>query len=88
MLRMLRHMRTTVRLDDGLLEQARREAARRGTTLTALIEQGLRLAIAPRQPVDRSARIRLPVSRARTGLIAGIDLDDTSAILDRMDGLG
>jgi hypothetical protein len=41
-------MRTTVRLDDALLERARREASRRGLTLTALIEQGLRLAM--RQP--------------------------------------
>ena len=84
---MLRHMSTTVRLDDGLLDQARREAERRGTTLTALIEEGLRLAILPPKPVERSARIRLPVSRARAGLTAGIDLDDSSALLDRMDGL-
>jgi hypothetical protein len=80
-------MRTTVRLDDGLLDQARREAERRGTTLTALIEQGLRLAILPPRPARRDARIQLPVSRARSGLIAGIDLDDSSALLDRMDGL-
>jgi len=29
----------------------------------------------------------LPVSRSTGGLIAGIDLDDSSAVLDRMDGL-
>ena len=38
-------MRTTVRLSKPLLERARREAARRGMTLTALIEQGLGLAL-------------------------------------------
>jgi hypothetical protein len=81
-------MRTTVRLDDGLLDQARREARRRGTTLTALIEQGLRLAIRPPKPAERSARIRLPVSRARSGLIPGVVLDDSAALLDRMDGVG
>jgi len=80
-------MRTTVRLDDGLLDQARREAERRGTTLTALIEEGLRLAILPPRKVVRSARVRLPVSRARGGLIPGVDLDDSSAVLDRMDDL-
>lgn len=85
---MLRHMRTTVRLDDGLLDQARREARRRGTTLTALIEQGLRLAIRPPQSEQRSVRIALPVSRATGGLMAGIDLDDSAAVLDRMDGIG
>ena len=39
-------MRTTVRLAEALLGRAKREAARRGVTLTALIEQGLRLAMA------------------------------------------
>ncbi len=81
-------MRTTVRLDEGLLDQARREAERRGTTLTALIEQGLRLAIRPPQLVERSTRIRLPVSRARSGLMAGVDLDDPAALFDQMDGVG
>jgi hypothetical protein len=80
-------MRTTVRLDEGLLNQARREAERRGTTLTALIEQGLRLAIVPLPPVAPGTRVQLPVSRSTGGLIAGIDLDDSSAVLDRMDGL-
>jgi hypothetical protein len=77
-----------VRLDDGLLDQARREAERRGTTLTALIEQGLRLAIRPTQAVERTTRVHLPVSRARSGLIAGVDLDDSAALLDEMDGVG
>lgn len=47
-------MRTTVRLDDRLLEAAKREAARRGETLTALIERGLRLVLA--RPQSRIAR--------------------------------
>jgi hypothetical protein len=81
-------MRTTVRLEDGLLEQAKREAKRRGTTLTALIEQGLRLAIQRPRPVGSDARVKLPVSRARGGVIAGVDLDDSAALLDRMDGVG
>jgi hypothetical protein len=37
---------TTVRLEESLLEQARAEAARRNKTLTAAIEEGLRLALA------------------------------------------
>ncbi len=77
-----------MRLDDGLLDQARREAERRGTTLTALIEQGLRLAIRPPQTGDRTTRVQLPVSRSRSGLVAGVDLDDSAALLDEMDGVG
>ena len=82
---MLRHMRTPVRLDEGLLEQARREAARRGVTLTALIEQGLRMALRrPRTP-SRTERVRLPVSRATGGVLPGIDLNDSAGLLYRMD---
>jgi len=82
---MLRHMRTTVRLDEGLLEQARREAARRGVTLTALIEQGLRMALRRPRPSSRVERVRLPVSRATGGVLPGIDLNDSADLLDRMD---
>jgi hypothetical protein len=78
-------MRTTVRLDDGLLEQARREAARRGVTLTSLIEQGMRLVLrrAPQGPERPAAR--LPVCRAGGGTLPGVDLDDSASLLDRLD---
>ena len=82
---MLRHMRTTVRLDDALLEAARREAKRRGTTLTALIEQGLRLVLRrPLQP-PTSDPVVLPECRAGGGVMPGVDLDDSQALLERMD---
>lgn len=48
-----------MRLEDSLLEQAKREAARRHETLTALIEQGLRLVLARSQaPGDHRSRFR------------------------------
>lgn len=34
-------MKTTIEISDGLLERAKRQAARQGTTLRALVEQGL-----------------------------------------------
>jgi predicted DNA-binding ribbon-helix-helix protein len=46
-------MRTTVRLDQALLERVRAEAAKRKTTLTSLIEQGLELVL--RQPTESVA---------------------------------
>lgn len=79
-------MRTTVRLDEALLERARREAARRKTTLTSLIEQGLELVL--RRPLKRPERrsVSLPQCRAGGGTLPGVDLDDTAQLLDRMDG--
>ena len=83
---MFRHMRTTVRLDDVLLERARQEADRRGVTLTSLIEQGLQLVL--RRPARKSARptVVLPECRAGGGTLPGVDLDDSASLLDRMDG--
>jgi hypothetical protein len=78
-------MRTTVRLDEALMERVRNEARQRGTTLTALIEEGLRLVLRrPRKSPGRE-RISLPVCRAGGGLLPGIDLNDTSSLLDRME---
>jgi hypothetical protein len=39
---MVIQMKTTVEISDAVLEAARRRAAARGTTLRALIEEGLR----------------------------------------------
>jgi hypothetical protein len=79
-------MRTTVRLDDALLEQAKREASRRRATLTSLIEQGLRLVLAQsRSARERRRRVVLPVSRAAGGVLPGIDLNDSAALLDVME---
>jgi hypothetical protein len=74
-------------LDEGLLNRAKVEARKRGETLTSLIEQGLRLVLAVTNRRSVRRRVRLPVSRAGGGTRPGVDLDDTSAVLDRLDGL-
>ena len=43
-------MKTTVEISDPLLREARKLARRKGTTLRALIEQGLRRMLAERKP--------------------------------------
>jgi hypothetical protein len=79
-------MRTTVRLEDSLLQRARQEAKRRGVTLTSLLEQGLQLVL--RRPLQRSERsvVTLPVCRAGGGVQAGVDLNDSANLLDRLEG--
>ncbi len=82
---MFRHMRTTVRLDDALLKQAKRSATERGETLTSLIEKGLRLVLA--KPARRPSlkKVRLPVCRDGGGTLPGVDLSDMADLLDRME---
>ncbi len=70
---MLLCMRTTVRLDDALLRQAKTHAAEHGRTLTALIEEGLRLVLS-KPPPQPAAKPRLPISGKRGGTVPGIDL--------------
>lgn len=69
-------MRTTVRLPDDLIARAKKRAADDGTTLTELIEEGLRLALerraAPGSP-GKSPADRLPASPCSGGLMPGVD---------------
>ena len=79
-------MRTTIRLDERLLVEAKKRAAEKGMTLTALIEDSLRETLARRSPPIPRKRFRM-VTFGEGGLQPGVDLDDTSSLLDRMDGL-
>lgn len=76
-----------MRLNKPLLERARQEAARRGITLTALIEQGLGLAL--RRPLKSSAQkvITLPICAATGGTLPGVNLDRNAELIDRMEDI-
>jgi hypothetical protein len=65
--------RTTVRLPEELVRQAKRKAAAEGRTLTALIEEGLRLVLLSDRKRARSKRVVLPVSNAKGGPAPGVD---------------
>ena len=82
---MLRCMRTTVRLDDDLLRQAKALAARTGRTLSAVIEDGLREALARHRRRQERPPVALPTFKGK-GLRPGVDLDDTAGLLDILDG--
>ncbi|HUH84998.1 MAG TPA: hypothetical protein VLX85_10315 [Stellaceae bacterium] len=77
--------RTTVRLPHDLLDRAKRKAAAEGRTLTSLIADGLRLVVADRRRARRGKRGPPPVSKARGGLMPGIDLDDLSRLQEMED---
>lgn len=52
-------MKTTVEISDPLLAAARQEATRRGTTLRALVEEGLATVLAAsRRPADQKFALR------------------------------
>ena len=77
-------MRTTVRLDDHLLASAKRRAADTGQTLTAVIENALRRDLAERRP-EAAEPVALPTFKGN-GTLPGVDLHDSAALLDIMEG--
>ncbi|PYR62325.1 MAG: DUF2191 domain-containing protein [Acidobacteria bacterium] len=80
-------MRTTIHLPDDLLAQAKQAAAASRRTLTQVIEEALREALGRRQRRGRTEAPRLPVF-GEGGLLPGVDLDDSAALLDAMDATG
>lgn len=80
-------MRTTIRLPDDLLAAAKRHAAETGRTLTRVIEDALRAALARPGPQAELPDVALP-TYGDGGLLPGVDLDDSAALLDRMEGTG
>jgi hypothetical protein len=78
-------MRSVLQLEDGIMERARTEADRRGVTLASLIEEGLEHVV-PRNSFNQEARlpVTLPECHAGGGTYSGVDLNDLTALLDRM----
>jgi hypothetical protein len=77
-------MRTTIRLDDDLLREAKAVAAATDRTLTELVEDSLREALARRRAASNRERITLPTFEG-SGLQPGVDLDDSAALVELME---
>jgi hypothetical protein len=72
-------MRTTVTIEDGLLEDAKRRADELDTTLSAYIEEALRLRMTrDDQPAERPP-FRV-VTFGGDGLVPGVSWDDVREI--------
>lgn len=79
-------MRTTVRLNDAILEDAKRYALERRMTLTAVFEEALREMLARRRRLATTPRaVELPTFGGH-GPRRGVDLHDSAALLEVMEG--
>jgi len=78
-------VRTTVDIEDGLLEEARTLARQRKNTLGVVLNDALRLGLlraGERSPAESNA----PLKTFRgDGLQAGVDLRNSSELLDMME---
>lgn len=80
-------MRTTIRIDDDLLREAKESAAASHRTLTELVQDALRETLTRRRAGQARGRVTLLTVKGR-GPRAGVDLDDSAALLDHMDRSG
>ncbi len=77
-------MRTTVRLPDDLMRAAKRRAVDTGRTLTDVIADALRSELSRGAEAPSSSSVELPTF-GEGGVLPGVDLDDSAALLDLME---
>jgi hypothetical protein len=77
-------MRTTVRLDEKLLVEAKKLAVDTGRTFTQVVEDALRVALAQRRGKKPSKLVKLHTF-CGNGLQPGVDLNNNAALADLMD---
>ncbi len=78
-------MKTTLDIDDELLIKAKAVSARERKSLTALIEEGLRLRLRLRRMGPTRPQRALAVHRGKGGLVAGVDPLSNRSLLDAAD---
>jgi plasmid stability protein len=66
--------RTTVRIDETLLNEAKAFAARHGRSLNSVMEDALRQLLNRSEQVKERPRVELPVHKGEVGLMPGVEL--------------
>ncbi len=82
MIDMVIHMKTTLNIDDSVMQRLREEAARRGKTMSELVEAGLRRVLD--EPEQNAGEVREPLPQWQSGG-AWVDVADRDALYDRME---
>jgi hypothetical protein len=80
---MVIHMKTTLNIDETVMQRLREEAARRGTTMSELVEAGLRLVLVASNQAHPS--VDLPPLPSWDGGKASVDIANRDALLTAME---
>ncbi|MES0490856.1 MAG: hypothetical protein ABUK01_12745 [Leptospirales bacterium] len=78
-------MKTTLYLEQALLKKVKADAVRDGVTLTAYTEMALRETLARKKSSHKHVSRELPVFEG-DGFLPGVDISDSSSLLDIMEG--
>ena len=79
---MVIHMKTTLNIDDNVMQRLREESARRGRTMSELVEAGLRRLLDER--AEDGDAVREPLPQWRSGG-AFVEVGDRHALHERME---
>jgi Arc/MetJ family transcription regulator len=74
-------MKTTLNIDDNVMAELKREAARQGRTMSELVESALRLLLRSRP--RRQKIVALPTFRSGGALV---DISDRDALYQALEG--
>ncbi len=77
-------MKTTLNIDDSVMQRLREEAARRGTTMSALVEAGLRRVLGPKVAAENETDDLPPLPSWRGGPEL-VDISDRDALYRAME---
>jgi len=77
-------MRTTVTIQDTLLEEAKKAALRRKSTLGSVLDDALRVFLLDRKQKPEPPPKPIPTFKGN-GLQPGIDLSSNASLLDEME---
>lgn len=78
---MVFHMKTTLNIDDQVMQRLREAAARQGRTMSELVEAGLRRVL--EESETSTDQVREPLPEWHSGG-ASVDVADRDALQDRM----
>jgi hypothetical protein len=85
---MVIRVKTTIDIAETVLKEAKLIAAREGTTLRSLVDEGLRHVIAEREQQKSGFRLRDGSFRGGGGGAPGVDPDDWMSIKHLVRGAG
>jgi hypothetical protein len=75
-------MRTTITIDEGVLDHLKARAAKEGTTVSRLIEDSVRLAARPGDGTTQPFRL---VTFGKGGRFTSVNLDRVSTLIEQDD---
>ena len=77
-------MRTTIRLNDNLMAEAKRHAADTDRTVTELVRDALVVLLHRERGQQSPRKVKLPVFKG-DGVYDGIDINNAASLLTRME---